>query len=340
MFDSESDSINRVLRQVEEAADSAKTEEELIEAVDIACQYPGSLYPNNTIPIILIICGVLIAVIALFGADGKPSDKAIMVIMLALAVSFTGFAMTLRDSSRPVDISYKIARLTSYFSNNLKVFHGTSSSDLLELRKKFKDFNQGKQGSLCLSLAGEYCGKIHEFNYKLYRLEYYKSTLNYLKDNSRKEYRYSLIVDFPWVKNIGVFAAPVGKVPHPIIWTTSLSDFNNKFTLSGNSEFECSKFAKPASLQHIVLMGAEFRNLNLEFSSNGTLCVSLDNDILQFKDIGITILARHLFISKIKEGIELPQLQQLLSMIHKLAEYYDDNFEAPSTLSPLQARNE
>lgn len=167
MFDSESDSINRVLRQVEEAADSAKTEEELIEAVDIACQYPGSLYPNNTIPIILIICGVLIAVIALFGADGKPSDKAIMVIMLALAVSFTGFAMTLRDSSRPVDISYKIARLTSYFSNNLKVFHGTSSSDLLELRKNLKTSTKESKAVSAShwqgSIAGKYMNSITSF---------------------------------------------------------------------------------------------------------------------------------------------------------------------------------
>lgn len=330
MFDSESGTINGVLRQVEEAADSARSQEELVKAVDIACQYPGSLYPNKTVPIILIICGALVAAIALLGPDGKPSDKAIIVSMLALTASFIGVAMLIQQSSQSSDISYKIAQLSSYFSNSLAVFDGTSSSNLLDLRNKFRDY-RGNQGELCLSLAGEYHGEIHELTYKLYKLKYYKSSLDARDDKAQEKYRYSLIIDFPWVKNIYVRSGSVGEATYPITWETSSPDFNEKFTLSGSSEIECAKFAKPASLQHISLLGTEFENLNLEFSSSGTLCVSLDNDILQFKDIGITILARHLFISKIKEGIELPQLQRLLSMAHKLAEYYDDNFEVPST---------
>lgn len=340
MFDRESDSISGVLKQVEEAADSAKSQEELVKAVDIACQYPGSLYPNKTVPIILIICGALVAAIALLGPDGKPSDKAIIVSMLALTASFIGVAMLIQQSSQSSDISYKIAQLSSYLSNSLAVFDGTSSSNLIDLRNKFRDYRRGNQGELCLSLAGEYHGEIHELTYKLYKLKYHKSSLDARDDKAQEKYRYSLIIEFPWVKNIYVRSGSVGEVNYPITWETTSPDFNDKFTLSGNSEIECSKFAKPASLQHITLMGTEFQNLNLEFSSSGTLCVSLDNDILQFKDIGITILARHLFISKIKEGIELPQLQRLLSMTHRLAEYYDDNFEAPSTLRSPQARNE
>lgn len=340
MFNSESDSINGVLRQVKEAADSARSQEELVKAVDIACQYPGALYPNRTVPIILIICEALVAAIALLGSDGKPSDKAIIVSMLALTASFIGVAMLIQQSSKSSDVSYKIAQLSSYFSNNLAVFDGTSSSNLLDLRNKFRDYRRGSQGELCLSLAGECYGGIHELTYKLYKLKYYESALDARNDKAQEKYRYSLIIDFPWVKNIYVRSGSVGEATYPITWETSSPDFNDKFTLSGYSEIECSKFAKPAPLQHIALMGTEFKNLNLEFSSDETLCVSLDNDILQFKDIGITILARHLFLSKIKEGIELPQLQRLLNMTHKLAEYYDDNFEAPSTLSHPQARNE
>ncbi len=330
--------------------DVAKDKEGLLLAIRPIKDFSGSLRFNHTAAIIFGAQGVLIVVAATWLFFQRPpqiysylyaylpfSPATLMLALFVLGLMLFSGALSFgcgRANLLP-DLSERIARLSSLMTQGLMPDDVAPEARLESLQEQFSDYYRGNYShELVSAFYGTNRGSLHSIRYGVLHLHYVNERIVRTRNSSRKVYyhydRFSLVASFPWVAGISVRSDSQSEIDLPVGWNTASSDFNGIFELTGNSEIGCAKFAKPATVLHLLKMSEELEGLNLEFSAAGNLCMSFeDSDILGF-DAGCSLSTPDAFHAAIQRGVAVPRLDQALALIHRLAEQQDNNLAAPA----------
>jgi hypothetical protein len=352
----------RLLGMIELAtatAEAATSKEGLLKAVQIVRSFKGPLQFDQTKPkAAAIVLGVLALAAIAFAFWGPPEAKAWLaqstgfshqLVQVGLAVFFSTstlacFAFMGGRASLLPNLSEDIARRSSRFTAGLGAVPMGNEKLLTRLLKEFGDYSRGNHSrDITLALTASYAGETHNLTYTYCQLHYVNKRVvtervsdgrGGFRTKTRTVYdhfdRFSLVVDFPWVKGVSLRANSQTAVDFEHSFETSSSDFNRAFVLTGTSTMGCVKFAKPVTVLHLLRMREQLDGLNLEFSLGGRLCLSFETSTLLDFDMTCDLASPDDFYRLIDAGVRLPHLTQVLAMAHRLAEQHDDNFSLPT----------
>jgi hypothetical protein len=324
--------LNQLLRTLDQKIDRAKTLDDILSAIDLIRQHPGPLKYDHTVGFIFLAIGI-IAFAAAFTLSASNATNAPFLIgaagLIAAIISLIiiwkrSFSLDKRES--------RINELCSWFSNGLTV----AGSDIHHLSSLFRDYDRGNYSrDLPRSLSGYHPGG-GGFSYQYHHLHYVDrietmvtttdakgNTTTHVVVDYNHYHRFSMVIpataETDSIRNLSVTTNPTSGMVHSCRWDTSLEDFNRAFTLSGKTEMSCVKFARPPMVLHLLTVREHFRDLNLEYASDGSLCISFaNNDLLSFTTPSTDIRQADAYYQEIAAGIALPRLQDALLLIERI----------------------
>lgn len=308
----------------------AQSNADLLEVLDRLEVFPGGLEFDHVQSIALLVLAFASLAAALLMDDMGG------MFWVFLALCFFSYRVSKRVSGSLTDLAASIARKCLMFCHELSEFDANAVWRLKRLDNEFTDYQRGNERErrrIVDSLQGLSQGPRHSLAYEYHHLQYVNSRRE--RDASgdfRAVYetynRYSLVLDFPWVRDIAVRSSPLEVPLAGQPFKTDCADFNQTFVLRGNDQASCEHFATPATLSLLMELSRHLDRVNLEFSSQGRLCLSFDNDdIMAHADLG-SLSDLSAFCDRIKAGIELPRLYPLLGLMHRLAELHDGHVPA------------
>jgi len=335
---------NKKLRQLIEQSDArvevATSAADLLEVIKQLRAFGAPLEFDNATPRLFRNIGF-----------GFVAATVLFVPFVVLGIAFLlGGWLVMDHRSGVIDaLSKKIIHKSSMLAYGLRASYSPDVQVLESLGGEFKDFHRGSYSRQILkSVQGTYLGAVHELPFTYQHLQYvdresYKTTVPdgvggtkvETKTVDREFARYSLVLDFPWVENVVVRGDTHVGVDLEETLDTASSEFNSAFHLTGITQMACAVFAKPATVLHLLQLAQQLSDVNLEFSEHGRLCLSFSDAGLLAPNATEGIRNLPAFEPLVETGIRLPRLDFLLSWVHRLAEFHDDNF----ALSPKPLKN-
>lgn len=359
--------LDAAIAAAREATEAATSKADLLRAVTYIRDFKGELRFDNTITFWQgVFLGVpAIAFLALWytatpadlarlaGSSGWLIQAVLLTAGVCLAILALGkFLIIHLNGDLLPSLSSDIAQQAGMLTAAMSKLDESPARTLSRLRLCFQDYARGNHSREILeAFQGYYQGAKHAFAYCYYHLEYVEARqvrerVSDGKGGSRYETRtkydyrdrYSLVVEFPWVRGIAVRYDDQEKIDFETSHTPTASDFNDAFVLTGVSTLACARFAKPVTVLQLLAMEARLDELNLEFSlQDGGLCVSFDNDDLLDVKMPCNLTTPGPFHAFIESGVHLENLEWLLEAVHTLALQHDDNFELPPAAdSPME----
>ncbi|KTC32811.1 hypothetical protein AO265_04090 [Pseudomonas sp. ABAC61] len=318
----------RLLGDCNVAVAQAQSNEDLLAIIDRLKAFKGGLQFDHAQSWVLLSLAVASAMPALAG-----------VVLMWFATACLGFASLYIWMSRSAaldELPKSIARQCSFLSNGLCDPGGTADERLGRLNEEFDDYDRGNDSRrIEASASGVYQGARHQLSFVFHHLHYVNSHNKTKSDGeSERVYehfdRFSLVVEFPWVTGVKVRSDLASKKStRSKVFETTSDEFNRTFSFAGDSELDCAKFATPTTLAFLLNIYRRLKKVNLEFSSQGHLCLSFDDaEVMAYKDPG-TLEDLSSFYASIEQGLELPNLFPVLALVHELAELHDNNFDLP-----------
>ncbi|NUU34802.1 hypothetical protein [Pseudomonas sp. C2B4] len=337
---------NKKLRQLIEQCDArveaATNKTDLLDVIKQLRSFGEVLAFDNSTPKLFLYVGLaLVAAALLF----------VPFIVLGIAFLIGGWLVMENRSGAIEALSRDLIHKSSLLTHGLTERFKPDVKVLEALAGEFKDFRRGSYSRTILRTAqGIYPGAVHELSFNYQSLQYvdretYKVNVPDGAGGTKEETRtrdlefarFSLVFDFPWVKNVAVRGDQHRAVDLEDALDTASNEFNKAFCLTGANQMACAVFAKPATVLHLLQLRQQFSDVNLEFSGHGRLCLGFsDPDLLAsaatdgFNDL--QALEQH-----VEAGIRMPRLDFLLSWVHRLAELQDDNFAlSPKSLKSME----
>ena len=351
--------LRQLIREVASAASADSDRETLLAAVQRIRDFKGPLrFDNRTPRLIGILATLVFIAVMAFAQWGSAQAKQWLtdfttmtydsVLLLAGVVALitlsAGFGFIWHRRNLLPTASEDIARRSSRLTAGLTA-HATPRQQLLqELSSRFGDYARGNYSrELTQALQAVYPGAVHDLHYSYLQLHYVNKRVVTTTESDGKggtrtvtktvydHYdRYSLVVDFPWVEGITARTGSGSGLDFEHRYKTASTDFNKAFTLSGSSAMACAKFAKPVTVLHLLAMHRQLREMNLEFSFDGQLCISFEDKTMLDFHMPCDLYDAERFYGYIEAGARLPHLENVLALVHTLAEQHDDNFNLPT----------
>lgn len=317
----------RLLGDCDVAVLQARSNEDLLIVIDRLKAFKGGLQFDHAQSWVLLLLAIVSAISALAG-----------LVLMWFATACLGFASLYIWMSRSAaldELPKNIARKCSFLSNGLRDPGGTADERLSWLNEEFDDYDRGNDSRrIEASARGVYQGRRHQLSFVFHHLHYVNAHNKTKSDGeSEKVYehfdRFSLVVDFPWVTGVTVRSdlpskkalGPRSSRPRPMNSTgSSVLPVTASWIAQSSRHLQSWLFAGSSSAAEKV---------NLEFSSQGHLCLSFDDaEVMAYKDPG-TLEDLASFYANIECGLELPNLFPVLALVHELAELHDNNFDLP-----------
>lgn len=334
----------RLLSDCQRRVINAQSRADLLEVLDRLEVFPGGLEFDHVQSITLLVLAFASLAAALL-MDGMG-----WMFWVFVALCFFSYRVSKGISGVSTDLAASIARKCMMLGNGLSEFDSSADWRLKRLDNEFTDYRRGSERErrrILDSLQGVYRGERHSLAFEYHQLRYVISSCERgaggdLKTVYTNYQRYSLVVDFPWVREIALRSSPLEIQLSGQPFKTDREDFNQAFVLRGNDPASCEHFATPATLDLLLELSRQLHGANLEFSGQGRLCLSFNNeDIMAHANPGpLSELA--VFRERIEAGIELPKLYPLLGLIEQLARLHDGHVapavapQAPESLELIK----
>ncbi len=352
--------LRQLIRDIDGAIGPSSSKQELLAAVQKVRDFDAPLHFDNSTPKTLGILGTLVLLASVgFGQWGSPGAKAwldgffpelrqegvlFLTGMIALVCLIASFCLIYFRSNRLPKVSREIARYSSWLTHGISGISTPANVLLQQLSNDFGDYARGNYSrAITYAIQGVYPGQVHPLPYAYYQLHYVNKRIVTTTESDGKggtrtvtktvydHYdRYSLVVDFPWVEGITARTSGGRALDFEHAHDTASSEFNKAFTLTGGTRLACARFAKPVTVLHLLKLHKQLRNMNMEFSWHGQLCLSFDDSNLLDFDLPCDLTQPDAFYELIDKGVHLHLLMNLLGMVHTLAEQHDDNFNLPA----------
>ncbi len=330
--------VKTLLASVRKQVDSAKTELDLIDAIEEIKAF-GSPLKFNLLAYYIIgsICVVIAILLGLYQyLYFQVINSEITLLMIVLAIVALGALAYVWHKK------LSISKLEDYIfnkdlqlDNGLKEISVDAEEHARDLGIRFHDFNRGNYSREIRALyQGTYQGKDHTFNYYFYHFHYVDKRTTMSTDSKGRVQtktvydhydRYGIYMPFTFVSNLALISKSIGGVSGYNYKPASIQ-FNKIYKVIAESEITAAKFLKPTVVIASEEIAQKFREVNFEFNEDTELCMS-------FKDCDLLTLERKCsfndldgFIQEIRKVHVLPKLQTALEHIHTLMNYSDNNF--------------
>lgn len=329
---------NKKLRQLIEQCgarvEAATNTAELLDVIKQLRSFGGALAYDNSTPKLFVYVGLAL-VVATF--------LFVPLIVLGIAFLIGGWLVMENRSGAIEALSRGIIHKSSLFTHGLTERFKPDVKVLESLAGEFKDFRRGSYSrTIMRTVQGVYPGAVHELSFSYQSLQYvdretYKVNVPDGAGGTKEETRtrdlefsrFSLVLDFPWVKNVVVRGDQHRAVDLEESLDTASNEFNKAFCLTGATRMACAVFAKPATVLHLLQLRQQLSAVNLEFSEPGRLCLGFSDPELLASAATDGFNDLQALEQQIEAGIRMPRLDLLLSWVHRLAELHDDNFALP-----------
>ncbi|MBO9550846.1 hypothetical protein [Pseudomonas sp.] len=240
------------------------------------------------------------------------------------------------------ELSYDIAQRAGMIEAGIRPITTPPEDILSRLSDHFADYLRGDHGcEIVGAFEGRHEGERHAFHFSYFNLAYVNQRQerhgtgggNYETRTVHDHFnRFSLVVEFPWVRGIAVRTDDQEDVDFDYLYETQSSQFEDTFYLTGLSRKLCARFAKPETLEYLVELEECLNEMNLEFSEEGgELCISFDDDNLLSVELPCDLSTPEQFYAHIEAGVCLEDLEWLLDELHTLACQHDNHLERPAT---------
>lgn len=352
--------LRALLRNVDGAINPHSSKAELLAAVQQVRDFNEPLQFDNSTPKAFALGSLAIGAAAIAFGQWAPfeakawltrlfgmnhGETLALLVLLALVVMIASLVFMRVRSNRLHKVSEEIARYSSWLTHGLQGIATPRDALLQRLSSDFGDYARGNYSrEITCAVQAVYPGAVHALPYAYYQLHYVNRRVVTTTESDGKggtrtvtktvydHYdRYSLVIDFPWVEGVTARTAGGRNLDFEHRHDTASSEFNKAFTLSGGTRMACARFAKPVTVLHLLNMHKQWRNLNLEFSWHGQLCLSFDDSSTLDFAMRCDLSSPDDFHAWIDEGVRLPYLENALAQVHTLAEQHDDNFNLPNT---------
>lgn len=312
--------LARLLEDSQVRVSRARSKADLLEVLDRLEAFPGGLEFDHVQSIVL-----LVLALASFAALLLMDDMGVL-FWVGLACCFFSYYVRKGLKGSLAGLAKSIAHKCALISNDLNEVDSSADWRLTRLNNEFADYQRGNERRHILeSVQGVYHGVRHSLVFEYHHQQYVNSRSERGAGGSyRTVYdtfsRYSLVLDFPWVRGISVLSNPQDRSWENRRFKIACEDFNRVFVLLGGDQACWDSFATPET--QLLLMGLAQRldRVNLEFSGEGRLCLSFDNaEVVAYADPG-SLSDLPVFRERIKAGVELPGLYSLLERMHRLTD--------------------
>lgn len=314
--------LNRLLQDCQLRVARAQSTADLLDVLDRLEVFPGELEFDHAQSILLLVVAFASLVVALL-MDGMGG-----MVWVAVACCIFSYYVKKGLSGSLTELSASIARKCALFSNGLSEPDSSADWCLTKLDSQFGDYRRGNERRhIVASAQGVYQGTRHSLAFEYHHLLYVNAVSERGASGYRTSYksfdRYSLVLEFPWLKGISVQSDPLEMPLAGQRFKTDCDEFDRAFLLRSSDQARFESFATPATLSLLLDLSRLLNKVNLEFSSEGRLCLSFDNaEVFAHADPGpLSDLAA--FRQRMIEGIALPGLNPVLERMHRLAELHD-----------------
>lgn len=320
--------LNRLLQDCQVRVTRAQSKADLLEVLDRLEVFPGELEFDHAQSILLLVMAFVSLITALL-VDGMGG-----MVWVAVACCIFSYYVKKGLSGSLTNLSAGIARKCALFSNGLSESDSSADWCLTKLDSQFGDYRRGNERRhIVTSAQGVYQGSRYSLAFEYHHLLYVNAVSERGASGFRTVYksfdRYSLVLDFPWLKGISLQSDPLEMPLAGQHFKTDCDEFDRTFLLRSSDKTHFESFATPATLSLLLDVSRLLNKVNLEFSSEGRLCLSFDNaEVFAHADPGpLSDLAA--FRQRIIAGVALPGLYPVLERMHRLAELHGHPLDHP-----------
>jgi len=320
--------LNRLLQDCQVRVTRAQSKADLLEVLDRLEVFPGELEFDHAQSILLLVMAFVSLITALL-VDGMGG-----MVWVAVACCIFSYYVKKGLSGSLTNLSAGIARKCALFSNGLSESDSSADWCLTKLDSQFGDYRRGNERRhIVTSAQGVYQDSRYSLAFEYHHLLYVNAVSERGASGFRTVYksfdRYSLVLDFPWLKGISLQSDPLEMPLAGQHFKTDCDEFDRTFLLRSSDKTHFESFATPATLSLLLDVSRLLNKVNLEFSSEGRLCLSFDNaEVFAHADPGpLSDLAA--FRQRIIAGVALPGLYPVLERMHRLAELHGHPLDHP-----------
>ncbi|MFJ4443849.1 hypothetical protein ACIPZ8_17405 [Pseudomonas sp. NPDC089422] len=340
-----------------EMTEAATSKDELLQVVASLRDFQGGLRFENTgdwrkaLMYAALSLGSLLlggawaqGLVQLNGDPGVIKASMIICILIFAGAAYAKWKGTPTSEEWLPELSYQIAQRAGMIEAGIRPISTPPEHILSRLSDHFADYLRGDHSSEIIgAFEGRHEGERHTFHFSYFNLEYVDERQerhstgggNYETRTVHDHYnRFSLVVEFPWVRGIAVRTDEQEDVDFDYLYETPSIEFEDTFYLTGITRKVCARFAKPETIEHLLELEANLIDMNLEFSEEGgELCISFEDDDLMGVELPCDLSSTEQFYAHIEAGVSLDELKWLLDALHTLACLHDNLLESPATAS-------
>ena len=277
----------------------------------------------------------------LFGTPAIREPVYIAIGIALLIITCTPLFLVGRGNSLIKDISNRLTRIDRNFDNNLRWPEFDSDAKYSEHYKMFDDCRgRGDESQYISELTtgvAERNGR--ELEYELYTFHYVevyyvpvtrtvgKTTTVTMERRTRTCYRHGFTIDLNGlVKDLAIMNSG-GSSRLSTSWEPTDETFVDCFNTYCNRQQDASSFLEPAMVLEILKLHRGFSGTNIEFSSDGVMNISFNDDNVISIGRSNSIKEPALLRQELADHARLAKLERLLDFVEVVIKYNDDNFK-------------
>jgi len=257
---------------------------------------------------------------------------ALLILLCTLSAIFSISLIVIRHF-RISSLNQKLQQLYQINLMGLQAEVFDSSAKAEELACLYYEFQRGNYSREVTSLhCGVSKGKTSELDYQLIQFHWVDKrivTKHYQDEKGnwkqRKEtvydnfYRTSILVQIEF--GIEVYIYNYEGIYRGVQWKSTSTRFNNIYKVYGETEIVIAKLLKPAVVLLLEKLAEDFKGLNLEFSLNNTLLISMRQTDLLDSSVKLSIKQPAVTAELLLEKALQPQITKLLSVIDEIGRF-------------------
>lgn len=254
---------------------------------------------------------------------GDPGSA--LTLMMLIAAGW--LAYTLRRQANWRDrLSDRISERDALFNNGLTEMDINGTQEAASLLKRFQDFRRGNDDRKVMKLFhGYFDGEQQGFAYRVCQYRYsVRTSSTYTNSNgdlrtrttTKTYYRHSLLTTLNKSAWVGI-SADSKKRFDGVKYKSDDTSFNRQFRCWAESAQQAEEFFTQKMQQLLLEIAAQTDKPVLEILSDGSLCLSLNNDVLALERRN-NLEDPDAFAKEIAAHNELQTLNDILRLIERL----------------------
>lgn len=328
--------LKKLLSSMNSQLEKASTSEDIFSIVQMAIDFDGEIKFNHKPILVFFGVALLVAVWSvstLFWGDASSGYLPVVIGVSSVSAIVSG-GIVFFERSLISDLSRKIFESKLMIDNHMKLAEVTPI-DTFSLQYDFTEFDRGNHSRHFENfwMIEQSEDSVPAIYYKFHYVD--KRTRTVTESDGKGGYRskeetyyvhndrYGLIFDFPYAQGLSINSN--GTTKNPVNYKPSYGEFLKQFSIGANTELEAAKFLKPALLEAIVKLSADFSRLNIQILNNKML-LAFSECMLGEMKTKYSLASPTDFLDELKSKTVFDNIKSANELIRIFTRHLDDNF--------------